>query len=188
MKLYHVSTQNKNKKIIDMKKSIKDDMRFVGFLLDRIKGFDDFNQAYNSEFMQISSKKRGWIAQKIVAEAIFEFIRQKDYPSSPSRLMYSYFTDSVEKAKYFNKKERENEGDYFVFEADEEKVYYYDMDVFNAAVKVLEKQGLTEQSFEKVKEFARTYWLTSEEGNTEILYKGSPVLENITEFVKSSSI
>ena len=155
MQLYHVSIQNKNKEVIDMNTTIKDDMRFVGFLLDNIKGFDDFYQAYHSEFIQMCSKKRGWIVEKIASEAIFEFIRQSDYPSSPSRLVYAYFTDSIEKAKAFNGLERENKGDYFVFDADEDKVYYYDMDVFDSAVKVLEERGLTEQSFEKTKGFAK---------------------------------
>lgn len=187
MKLYHVSKRNKNIKVIDMNTSIKNDMEFVEFLLENIKEYNRFYQAYHSEFMQICSKNKEWTVEKIASEAIFEFIREKEYPSSPSRLLYAYFTDSVEKAKAFNDLERKNEGDYFVFNADEDKVYYYDMNEFHSAVKVLEHQGLTEQSFEKIKQSARRYWLTSKYGNTEILYKGNPVLKNITELVKNGS-
>ena len=179
MKLYHVSKNNKNRDVIDMKTFVKNDMEFVGFLLDSVQEYNCFYQAYNSEFMQMCVERKGWSAEKIASEAVFEYIRKNDYTSSPSRLSYAYFTDSIEKAMSFNKEERENEGAYFVFEADEEKVYYYDMDLFDMAVRILENDKLTENSFRKINDIAKKYWLGSKEGNTEILYKGNPVLEKV---------
>ena len=183
MELYHVSVINKNKDVIDMKASVKNDMEFVGFLLNNIKEYSDFYCSYHSDCMKRCSNKKGWSVEKIASEAVFEYVRLTEYSWSPSRLMYTYFTDSVERAKQFNKYKREENGDYFWFDADEDKVYYYDMDAFDSAVKLLKLQGLTEQSFEELKHIARTYWLTSKDGNTEILYKGKPVLKNISKLI-----
>lgn len=188
MQLFHVSKRNKNKIEVDMAEFPKGDMQFLSFLIDVVNDYDAFYQTYNSEFMKMCSKKKKWTIEKMASEAIFEFVRRKHYLSSPSRLLYAYFTDSIEKAKKFNEKEREKEGDYFVFDADEDIVYYYDMDMFDSAVKILEKQGVTQQSFERIKEVARKYWLTSKEGNTEILYKGTPILKNIAKVIENDSI
>lgn len=188
MQLFHVSKRNKNKLEVDMAEFLKGDMQFLSFLIDDVNDYDAFYQTYNSEFTKMCSKKKNWTVEKMASEAIFEFVRRKYYPSSPSRLLYAYFTDSIEKAKAFNDLERENQGDYFVFDADDEKIYYYDMDEFHSAVKVLEHQGLTEQYFERIKEIAQKYWRSSKAGNTEILYKGTPVLKNITKVIKNDSI
>ena len=188
MKLYHVSRNNKNKPEIDMSQTFKNDMRYVHFLIDVMKSFDEFYKMYNSPLAEQSSKERGWSKEKIATEAIFEYVRFTEYETNPSRMLYAYFTDSIEKAKAFNVDRRENDGDYFSFEADADKIYYYDMDIFHQAVKTLEIHGLTEDVFTNILKSARKYWLTSKEGNTEILYKGNPVLKNITALVQKESV
>ncbi len=188
MKLYHVSRNNKNLDIIDMSKSIKNDIVYVYFLMDNMMEYGDFYHAYHSELMQKYSTEKEWGPNKIATEAIFEYIRLTEYSKSPSRLLYTYFTDSIEKATVFNETERENDGGYFSFDADEDKVYYYDMDIFDSAVEILRAQGLTKMSFEKVKKVARIYWQTSKKGHTEIIYKGNPVLKNISELVKNDGV
>lgn len=182
MKLYHVSKINKGQKIIDMCKNKKNDVKYVLFLMDEIYNYDRFYKAYRSEQMNTISNEKGWTREKIAAEAIFENIRRSEYTESPSRLLYAYFTDSLEKAKTFNKDQRNNEGDYFSFDADEDKVYYYNMDVFTEAADSL-KNGFSKQSFDFVKKKAKEYWTTSKSGNVEILYKGKPILLNISESI-----
>ncbi len=188
MKLYHVSGINKNKPEIDMRQSSKCDVTYVYFLMDAMQTYDEFHRMYNHSLVEQCSKEKGWSKEKIAAEAIFEYVRLTEFSASPSRLLYAYFTDSIQKAKTFNKVERNNNGDYFYFEADEDKIYYYDMDIFDQAVKELNETGFTEKSFEYIKSIARKYWLTSKEGNIEILYKGRPVLKNITALVKKEQI
>ncbi len=186
MKLYHVSTINKNKVEINMNESIKNDVIYVYFLMDKMSAYVDFYKAYNSNLIEMYSSQKGWKIEKIAVEAIFEYIRLFEYPSSPSRLLYTYFTDSIDKAKLFNQVERNNCGDYFSFEAEEDKAYYYDMDIFDSAVKMLENTGLSEISFENIKMIARKYWMTSKDGNSEILYKGRPILKNISNLIENS--
>lgn len=186
MKLYHVSTLNKNKVEINMTESIKNDVIYVYFLMDDMNSYISFCEAYSSQLIEMYSKQKGWSKEKLAVEAIFEYIRLLEYSNNPSRLMYAYFTDSIDKAKAFNKVERNNYGDYFSFEAEEDKIFYYDMDIFDSAVKILENIGLTKITFENVKTIARKYWLTSRNGNTEILYKGRPILKNISNILQTS--
>ena len=44
------------------------------------------------------------------------------------------------------------------------------------------------EHLERIKEIAQKYWRSSKAGNTEILYKGTPVLKNITKVIKNDSI
>lgn len=173
---------------IDMGQHVKCDVVYVYFLMDAMQTYDKFCQMYNNSLVEQYSKEKGWSNEKIATEAIFEYIGLTEYANSPSRLLYAYFTDSLEKAKIFNKVERENSGDYFFFEGDEKNIYYYDMDIFKHAFKELRDTGLTEKTFEHIKSLARKYWLTSKEGNIEILYKGRPVLKNISASVEKESI
>lgn len=185
MKLYHVSTFNKNKVEINMTESVKNDVTYVYFLMDNMNAYTNFYKAYNSRLIEMYSKQKGWSKEKLAVEAIFEYVRLVEYTNSPSRLLYTYFIDSINKAKTFNKVERNNCGDYFSFEAEEDKVFYYDMDIFDSAVKTLENIGLKEITFENIKMIARKYWMTSEDGNTEILYKGRPILKNISNSIEN---
>ena len=188
MKLYHVSGNNKNVDEIDMSTSIKNDISYVYFLMDNMMEYSSFCQMYHSQLIQRYSQEKGWGLEKIATEAIFEYIRLTEYSSNPSRLLYAYFTDLIDGAKIFNQTQRADNGDYFSFDADENQAYYYDMDMFDLAVKTFETNGLTEQSFEKIKQISRSYWLTSKHCNTEIIYKGHPVLKNITKSVKKGGI
>ncbi|MBQ8575529.1 MAG: hypothetical protein IJ447_05730 [Clostridia bacterium] len=186
MKLYHVSTLNKNKVEINMTESVKNDVIYVYFLMDNMNAYTNFYQAYSSQLIEMYSNQKGWSKEKLAVEAIFEYVRLLEYSNSPSRLLYAYFTDSIDNAKTFNQVERNNCGDYFSFEAEEDKVFYYDMDIFDSAVKTLESVGLTEIAFENLKMLARKYWLTSRDGNTEILYQGRPILKNISNTLQTS--
>ena len=178
MKLYHVSRHNADKEILDMRESIKDDLRFVYPLLVVVHSYEDFLVTFNSHFMHNQSTIKRWSICKIAAEAIFEWVRIKKYPDSPSRLLFAYFTDSMALAVAFNKKEREEQGAIFEFEGDIDRCYYYDMDIFDSAVKLLET-GLNEYSFKRIFDIADTYWKAENNQNIEILYKGHPILKRI---------
>lgn len=178
MKLYHVSRHNADKEILDMSESIKDDLRFVYPLLVVVHSYEDFCATFNSQFMLKLSTKKMWSVCKIATEAIFEWVRLTKYPNSPSRLLFSYFTDSMELAVAFNKKEREGQGAIFEFEGEDDSCYYYDMDIFDSAVKLLEA-GLNENSFNRTFDIADIYWKANNNKNIEILYKEHPILKRI---------
>ena len=178
MKLYHVSKRHAGEIVLDMSRCIKDDLRFVYPLLVVTHSYEDFFATFNSQFMLNQSTKKEWSVCKIAAEAIFEWVRLRKYPNNPSRLLFSYFTDSLETAEVFNQKEREGQGAIFEFEGDAEKCYYYDMDVFDSAVKLLET-GLTLCSFKRIFDIADIYWKAENNKNIEILYKGHPILKRI---------
>ena len=178
MKLYHVSCHNANKELLDMRESIKDDLRFVYPLLVVVHSYEDFLFTFNSQFMLNQSAIKGWSIYKIAAEAIFEWVRLRKYPDSPSRLLYAYFTSSIESALSFNENYRSGQGAIFEFEGDADKCYRYDMDIFYSAVKLLET-GLNEYSFNRIFDIADIYWKAENNQNIEILYKGHPILKRI---------
>lgn len=177
MYLFHVSKINRNKDEIDMSSSIKNDIKYAYFLIDAMNRYQDFHSVFNSKIIQMYATEKDWTKEKIAVEAVFEYIRLTEYPNSPSRLLYTYFTDSLDSAKIFNHTERNGEGSIFKFDADGDKVFYYDMDIFHSAVRLLETIGLTQKTFEKLITLSRKYWLTDKDGNTEIIYKGHPVLK-----------
>ena len=178
MKLYHVSCWNAGKEVFDMRESIKDDLRFVYPLLVVAHSYEDFLVTFNSQFMYKQSAIKGWSVCKIAAEAIFEWVRLRKYPDNPSRLLFAYFTDSMTLAETFNKKERKGQGAIFECEGDVDSCYYYDMDIFDSAVKLLEA-GLNECSFKCIFDMADIYWKAESNKNIEILYKGYPILKRI---------
>lgn len=188
MKLFHVSVINKNIDVIDMRKTVKNDYIYVEPLINNVNTFSGFNRGYYDPCMQQKAKTKGWTLNKLATEAIFEYIRFSEYPNSPSRLLSAYFTDSLIAAKEFNQKQRAGNGDFFWFEADDREVYYYDMGLFHLAVTSFDTSGITEANYNNALILARKYWLTSRNGETEVLYKGIPVLTNITDKVKSGFI
>lgn len=178
MKLYHVSCRNANKEILDMREFIKDDLRFVYPLLVVVHSYEDFLVTFNSQFMHNQSHIKNWSVCKIATEAIFEWVRLRKYPNNPSRLLFAYFTNSMALAEAFKEKERDGQGAIFEFEGDVGSCYYYDMDIFDSAVKLLEA-GLNECSFKCIFDIADIYWKAENNKNIEILYKGFPVLKRI---------
>lgn len=179
MKLYHVSRIHAKKDILDMSIAPKNDIQFVHPMMVVAHSFENFSKAINSQLVHEQSKIKGWITQKIAAEAIFEYVRSEKYPDHPSRLLFSYFTDSFEAASLFNNTNREGQGAIFEFEAEKNKCYYYDMDIFDFAVNQL-ITGLTELIFNQIFNIADIYWQAKNNKNIEILYKEHPVLKRIS--------
>ena len=94
MYLFHVSKINRNKDEIDMSSSIKNDIKYAYFLIDAMNRYQDFHSVFNSKIIQMYATEKDWTKEKIAVEAVFEYIRLTEYPNSPSRLLYTYFTDS----------------------------------------------------------------------------------------------
>lgn len=178
MKLFHVSTNNKKMNSVDMATNKKHDIKYVFYLFYSATSFEEFLFAFNSDITKACSKEKQWSPEKLAAEAIFEYVRVRKHSESPSRLYYAYFSESYEKAKEFNEKHRSGNAAIFEFTADPKNVYRYDMDIFEDAVKTFEN-GVTLENYEKVIVLAETYWNQTIHGETEILYKGYPILTRL---------
>ena len=178
VKLFHISTRNKQLNLLDMTIHKKNDLKYVFYIFDSAISFEEFLFAFNSKITKACSEEKGWSIEKLAAEAIFEYVRVQKHPESPSRLFYAYFSDSYEKAIEFNRKWRSDAGAIFEFTADIDKIFYYDMDIFDDAVKLFEK-GVTQKSYEDAMALAEIYWNAKSQKNIEILYKGYPVLTRI---------
>ena len=156
----------------------KCDIRYVSYLFYSATSFEEFLSAFNSDITKACSAEKKWSPEKLATEAIFEYVRTEKHPESPSRLCYAYFSESYEKAKEFNEKYRSGNGAIFKFTADPQNTYHYDMDIFDEAVKMFET-GVTLKSYEKVMALAEIYWNQTIKGETEILYKGYPILTRL---------
>lgn len=182
MKLYHVSTINKDKKKLDLSQEPKQDIRFTGNLVYNVSLFERFYSEYNMPIISELGKERGWIVEKVATEAVFEYIRQKQCFYKPSRLSSTYFTNSLENAKMFNNTEREGKAAIFTFNADENNAFYFNMDIFHNVCASFKSNGITNDTFQYAKQLAEIYWKGYEginNTNCEILYLGLPILENI---------
>lgn len=182
MKLYHVSTINKDKKNLDLSIDPKQDIQFTGDLVYNVSSFERFYAEYNTPMISELARKRGWIKEKVATEAVFEYIRQKQYFYKPSRLLSTYFTNSLENAEIFNKREREGKAAIFTFDADSNNVFCFNMDLFHRACVSVESNGLKDDTFQYTKRLAEIYWQGYEGINNrdcEILYLGLPILKNI---------
>lgn len=181
MKLYHVSGFHKDESSIDFSKSAKptrDSMLEQVQQARIIRLLRDVHN--NSELLSAT----GWEPYRIVAELIFEYIRENEYPDSPSRLVYPFFFKNFDDAISFNREYRNGKGGIFLSEADAAKVHYYDMDLFTEVSDAIRDNGdapLTEALYIHAQKNAWEYWKTSKDGTTEILYAGFPTVTNIEE-------
>lgn len=144
--------------------------------------FEQFYLEYNRPIISKLGKEKKWIVEKIATEAIFEYIRQKQYFYKPSRLSSTYFTNSLDAAEKFNNVNREGEADIFTFNADKNNAFCFNMDIFKNACVSFETRGLTLDTFLYAKHLAEIYWKGYEginNDNCEILYLGMPILKNI---------
>ena len=185
MELYHVSTQNRSLDVLDMSRMPKQDFDSVKKLVDDVRIFPDFYKELNSSKMQQFSLERGWIKEKIAAEAIFEYVRREEFKEKPSRLYSAYYTASSENAYSFNRRQRGGRGAIFVFTADESKSFCFNMDIFHKACVCFQEEEIREESVKKVVMVAREYWKGYENiasSNSEILYLGNPILEKYKEY------
>lgn len=181
MKLYHVSGFHKDKSSIDFSISAKPTRDPMLEQVPQARSIRLLRDVYNNSELLSAT---GWKPYKIVAELIFEYIRKNEYPDSPSRLVYPFFSKNLDDAILFNREYRNGEGGIFICEADAAKVHYYDMDLFTEVSDAVRDNGdapLTEALYIHAQNNAREYWETSKDGTMEILYEGFPTATNIEE-------
>lgn len=179
MTYYHVSSYAQDGQIyFANRKPLQEYIdQFESFSVDNYAQFIKTCDAIPDTILQDTGiRKSKWLC-----ELVFEKIRKENFEWAPRRLHSIYLCSSLEEAKLFNKRFRENKA--FIFEAIfEGNAYQFDMNIFTCAEEYLAENivDVSEKVYEDLKDYAFEYWKQkSLIKQKECLYEGNVELRRI---------
>lgn len=167
MTYYHVSSLIKEGQIL--KRNTKNNFDYCCYVSScDVTSYEEFIECYNNLCLSRVYEYSGRTAAKWMCEAIFEHVRQKEFPDKPSRIWGIYLSDSYEEAKKFLDEERKPWVDeygntrisyiYQVDILDGQKVHCFDMDLYTKADNKLQADPQNESAYHDAFVIAREYW------------------------------